>query len=337
VPSSPNSARNTTSHETALSDAPAAPDELDRQIAAVLQLTPRASLRQIAAFVDSTESTVKRRVERLLTSRLVRTTVLADSLTPGFRVLVQIVCDFSRVKAVGQALAERDDTRFVALVTGPFDVVVELVIPSYRRLSTIILEEFPAIPGINHTTTETVVRNFKTAYDWSRGLLDSQIDAPSADQPVTPPNGEVVLDEVDCRILQELEANGRASYAELADRCDITESTARRRAEHLMTRAGVRPIVLVDPAFLGYQVEMLVWLRIDLSYMEEIAQSLAAHQEVRYVSAASGYSDLVCEIILRSPTDTYEFLSTGIGSLPGIREVNIASELVTLKRASVLY
>lgn len=250
---------------------------------------------------------------------------------------MQIVCDIADVQRVGRALAQRADVRFVSLVTGPFDVVAEMIMPSYSRLATVILEELPDIPGITHTTTETVVRNFKMSYDWSRTLLDPGAEISPQAGIAERAGSETALDEIDVCLVAELRAHGRASFAELAERCGITESMARRHTEHLLTRGGVRPITLVDPAFLGYQVELMVWLRVDLGRIEEIATSLAARYEVRYVSATSGYSDLVCEVILRSPADSYMFLAHGLGSLPGIREVNVAAELVTLKRANVIY
>jgi len=84
---------------------------------------------------------------------------------------------------------------------------------------------------------------------------------------------------------------------------------------------------------LGYDVELLVWLRVDLAQLEAIAAALAVRQEVRYLSATTGYSDLVCEIILPSHIDLFKFLTNVLGSLSGIRQIDTATELLTLKRA----
>jgi hypothetical protein len=60
---------------------------------------------------------------------------------------------------------------------------------------------------------------------------------------------------------------------------------------------------------------------------------LVARPEVRYLSAASGYRDLICEVILPSEEDLYEFETKTLGDLPGIRQVDIGLELQTVKRA----
>jgi hypothetical protein len=85
---------------------------------------------------------------------------------------------------VAHALADRSDVRFVALVTGSFDIVMELIVPSRRYLAGVLLEELPKVGGIEDTTTETVLRNFKMSYDWSSELLGAdggQLEEPAAD------------------------------------------------------------------------------------------------------------------------------------------------------------
>jgi DNA-binding Lrp family transcriptional regulator len=311
-------------------------DQLDRQIAAALQLQPRATWRQIAAVIGATESTVRRRAERLLQTGVVRTTVIADAVIPHVSVLMQCACRPVDAAEVARALADLDDVRFVALVTGPFDVVAEMVTPSHQDLARIILRELPAVAGIVRSSTATVLRNFKTSYDWSRDHVGPRAaELEQRNHNGSPPGSPPALDDIDRRILDRLREDGRSSFADLAARCGVTESMARRRVDYLFTRASVRPIALVDPRLLGFDVELLLWLRVDLARLERVAAALASRREVRYVSATSGYSDLVCEVIVRSHNDLYTFLTTVVGTLDGVRQVDGASELVTVKRSHI--
>lgn len=316
------------------SRAPLDIDELDKRIAAALQIQPRAHWRDIAGVVGTSESTTRRRAERLLQAGLIRVTATADALMTGFSTMVQLTCNMQQIPAVAQRLAEREDIRFLCLVTGRFDIVAEMTVTSTEHLANVILREFPAIDGIIHTTTETVVHQFKTSYDWSRDLLHGRADElERAHPPRELPSRPVVLDEIDQRLLICLKRDGRASYAELAALCDISEPMARRRVEALINTTGVRPVAFVNPRMLGYEVELLVWLRVDLSQLKTIAAALAERQEVRYLSATSGFSDLVCEIILPGHTDLFQFLTNVLGALSGIRQIDTVTELVTLKRA----
>lgn len=307
-------------------------DDLDRRIAAALQVNGRASWRQVARAVGSSESTVARRAQQLIDAGFMRVTAVADPIRCGFGypVLVQLKCEVGSAEAAGGVLAERPDVRFAALVTGTFDVVVELIVPSRKRLARILLEELPEIEGITQTTTESVLRNFKTAYDWSRDLLGAT--AAELEPAPGPPVEGVALNSIDLELLQLLVEDGRRSFSQLAAALDISESMARRRVEALVATGCLRFATFVDPHRLGYDVEALIWMRVDLARLEETASALAARPEVRYLSATSGFSDLVCEVILRSQDDLYAFSTETLGALDAVRQVDFALELATVKR-----
>lgn len=308
-------------------------DDLNRKIAAALQISPRATWRQIAAAVGSTETTVKRRAERMLGAGILRVTLM-EAAVSGFPVLIQFNCQHSHGFEVARALSMRGDVRFVALVTGRLDVVAEMIVPSNRRLAEIVAVELPRIPGIVSTTTETVLRTFKTSYDWSSEILGNA--EPLLHHPVPPYQDRPRTahhDRTSHQMISAMKENGRISYVELAQRCGITESVARYRADQLLASGAVQPVTLVQPCLLDFDIEMLLWLRVNLSERESVAAALAARREVRYLSVTSGYSDMVCEVILRSQADVYDFSSQVLAKLPAITNVNMASELLTFKRA----
>lgn len=316
-------------------------DEVDRRIAAALQVNGRATWLQIARAVGSSESTVARRAQRLIEQGLLRIAAVIDPapLGLGYPVLVQLRCG-PAASAVADTLAERADVRFLALVTGSFDIVMELIVPSRRYLASVLLDELTAIEGIRETTTESVVRNFKTSYDWSRGLLgESAAELEGSFGLKNVPLGDTSLDSVDSvdsvdlQLVQLLGEDGRRSFADLAARLDISESVARRRVHAMCASGCVSFATFVAPELLGYDVELLCWMRVDLARLDDIANTLATLPEVRYLSATSGYSDLICEIILRSQDDLYAFSTKTLGGLTGIQSVDFGLELQTVKRA----
>ena len=311
---------------------------LDQQIVAALQVNGRATWREIARLVGSSESTVARRAQALISSGAVRCTVIMDPIKCGlgYPVLLQFRCEPAKGRQVALTLAARPDVRFVTVVTGPFDVVAELVVPSKRHLAHFLFEELGQIDGVSHTSTETVLRNFKTAYDWSRNLLGTNVAGESAPQHEGLQSKQVDLDDLDRQLCERLRADGRSGFPQLALELDITESMARRRVEALMTAGALQPITLVDPRLLGYDIELMIWLQVEPTRLEEAAVALAARPEVRYLSATTGYSDLVGEVILRSQDELYTFRIQTLGAMSEIRSVDMALELQTLKRAFLL-
>lgn len=311
-------------------------DDLDRQIAAALQVNGRATWHQVARAVGSSESTVARRAQRLLEHGVLRIAAVTDPGRAGFGypVLVQLRCGAAAAPRVADILADRADSRFVALVTGTFDIVMELIVPSRRYLAHVLLDELTAVEGIGETTTESVIRNFKTSYDWSRELLGAAADELGGGfGPATTPGSGGTLDSIDLELVQLLSEDGRRSFADLAAQTGIGESAARRRVHSMCSNGSMSFATFVAPELLGYDVELMCWIRVDLSRLDRIASALAALPEVRYLSATSGYSDLICEIILRSQDDLYDFSTKTLGRLEGVTSVNFALELQTVKRA----
>ncbi len=310
-------------------------DALDQRIVAAMQVDGRASWREIAQLVGSSESTVARRAKALTAAGVIRSTATLDPIKCGlgYPVLLQLRCTPSKGHEVARILAARPDVRFVTIVTGPFDVVAEVIVPSKNHLARFLFEEVAQIDGVIHTSTETVLRNFKTAYDWSRGLLPGRV-LPQPPLGYEPFDAKPVdLDELDIKLSEQLREDGRAGYPQLAAALNITESMARRRVEAMVNNGALYPLTLVNPQLLGFDVELFVWLQVDLSKLEEVARSLTARSEVRYLSATIGYSDLVGEVILGSQEDLYNFRMQTLGSMSGIRGLDMALELQTCKRA----
>lgn len=309
-------------------------DALDRKIVAALQIDGRAEWQQISNVVEASESTVLRRTQRMIESGSVRVVGIADPVRCGFGhwVILQIRCEVGAVLRVARSLKERSDVRYVSLITGAYDIVVELIVSSREHLSRVMLEELPRVEGIRETTTRMVLRNFKMAYDWSRELLGEA--AESLDPPEDSRDTRIYeLDPVELKLYELLLKDGRRSYSELARLAQISASMARRRVESLRERGCIKFATLVDPALLGYGVECICWVRVDLDRLEQAAGSLAQLPQVRYISATIDYSDLVCEVVLHSHEDLYDFCTRKLGALPGVQQVNANLKLRTIKQA----
>lgn len=312
-------------------------DQLDKRIVAALQVNGRASWQQVARAVGGSESTVARRAQRLLQAGALRIVAIADPARCGFGypVLVQLKCEAESTPELARTLAMRPDVRFLALVTGSFDIVMELIVPSRRYLARVLIEEVGVLNGVQDTTTETVLRNFKMSYDWSRQLLGDRAGEleGSRSQEEVGSRKLTPLDDLDLSLLELLIEDGRKSFSDLSSALGITESMARRRVDAMHSKGCIRFGTLIEPHLLGFDVEVLCWLRVDLSQLEPTARALIEPPEVRYVSATIGYSDLLCEMVFASQEAVYDFSTTTLGALRGIRWAEFGLELQTVKRA----
>lgn len=314
-------------------------DELDRCIVAALQIHGRANWQQIARAVGASDSTVARRVNRLLGDGLVKVAASTDPLMcdEGYPVLVQISCKAGVATEVAQELAKRVDVRFAALVTGSFDVVIELIVRSQAELARVLLTEIDRIPGIWSTTTESVLSHYKLARVWLHGTLsDAAAAALAAERGVVEQGLPRPLDEREQALVDLLYEDARASFTVMAQRLGTSESGVRRRLDALVREGRVRFSTIVDPELLGYTAPTMYWLQVDLCHVEEAARTLAAQPDVRYVAATAGYSDITIEAVLRDQHDLHRFNTQVLGALRGLHRAEAGLQLITLKRAFVL-
>jgi DNA-binding Lrp family transcriptional regulator len=312
-------------------------DHVDRRIVAALQADPRASWAQLGAVVGVSETTVLRRVQRMREGGVLEVVAAPDPLHCGFGqpILLQFRTVPGKAPDLARYLAERADSRFVALLTGRSDVLCELIAPDRRYLSQFLSEEVPTTGAVLGTTSEIVLRTFKTSDQWSRTLLDPE-GAPEP-QPARPAGAPAEksgkLDEMDMRLLAALGGDGRRSYADLSAELGLSETAIARRVTALTSSNRLYFVAMVDSAALGFQLEVLVRLRVELSALESIAAALTAMPEVRYMSATTGYSDLAFEGVFQDTDALYRFVTHTLGALDGIRDVEVDVILDTIKRA----
>ena len=319
--------------------APVRLDEVDRRIVAALQIHGRASWQQLARAVGASDSTVARRVNRLLEDGLVKVVASTDPLlcAQGYPVLIQITSKAGAATAVAQELAARPDVRFAALVTGSFDVVIELIVTSQTDLARVLFNEIDRVPGIWSTTTESVLSHYKVAHVWLRETLsDTAAAALEAERGTVEAGMPRLLDPRELDLVGLLAEDARASFTTMAQRLGTSESGVRRRLDALVREGRVGFSTIVEPELLGYTAPTLYWLQMDLAHVEEAARTLASQQDVRYVAATAGYSDVAVEVVLRDQQDLHRFNTQVLARLPGLHRAEAGLELVTLKRAFVL-
>jgi Lrp/AsnC family transcriptional regulator for asnA, asnC and gidA len=135
---------------------------------------------------------------------------------------------------------------------------------------------------------------------------------------VTPRNAPVALDAVSKAIVEQLQEDGRRSYADIGKRVGLSEAAVRQRVQKL-TDAGVMQIVAVtDPMQLGFTRQAMIGIRVS-GDVRVVADLLADVAAVDYVVLTAGTFDLLVEVVCESDDDLLELVNTHIRSLPGVQ------------------
>ncbi len=111
-----------------------------------------------------------------------------------------------------------------------------------------------------------------------------------------------------------------------------SESTARRRLEHLRDSGALYFDVEIDAALLGYPLTATLWLTVAPSALSSAGRALATHPQVAFAAATTGPANLVANVGCRDDAALYAYLADDLGGLAGVRQVETAPMIRTLKR-----
>jgi Lrp/AsnC family transcriptional regulator for asnA, asnC and gidA len=130
-------------------------------------------------------------------------------------------------------------------------------------------------------------------------------------------NGAAPLDEVSKAIIEQLQEDGRRSYVTIGKQVGLSEAAVRQRVQR-MVEAGVIQIVAVsDPLELGFARQAMVGISVE-GPLEEIADQLAALDEVDHVVITAGTFDILVEVVCSSDDELLELLSQRVRTIPGV-------------------
>ncbi len=142
-----------------------------------------------------------------------------------------------------------------------------------------------------------------------------------------------LLDDVAKQIIEQLQADGRRSYAAIGKAVGLSEAAVRQRVQRLLD-AGVMQIVAVtDPLQLGFPRQAMIGIRVE-GELEPVADRLAEMEEVEYVVITAGSFDILCELVCEDDDHLLDVLARQIRSIPGVRSTET---FVYLKLRKQLY
>ncbi|GAB2549598.1 Lrp/AsnC ligand binding domain-containing protein [Leucobacter ruminantium] len=127
----------------------------------------------------------------------------------------------------------------------------------------------------------------------------------------------LVLDATSKAIIEQLQTDGRRSYAEIGKAVGLSEAAVRQRVQKL-TDAGVMQIVAVtDPMRLGFNRQAMLGVRVS-GDTRVVADELAELPEVAYVVLSAGTFDILAEIVCEDDDALIELLNEKIRRLDGV-------------------
>jgi DNA-binding Lrp family transcriptional regulator len=318
-------------------------DRLDRQLIHALQRDPRAAFSRIAGVLDVSEQTVARRYRRLRREGIMRVIGVVDPQRIGLADwLIRVGCRPGGAGRLADALARRDDVSWVTLSSGGSEVLCVVRSRSQQQRDELMLQRLPATSQVLSMTAHEVLHRFVAAGadDWSAfgdPLTAAQREALRPAPVAAPQPGEtVVLQAEDTSILAALAQDGRASYAALAAATGWTEGRVTRRVDALRGAGLLYFDLDLATQLMGFATAAFLWLTVEPARLAEVGETLAGQEEVAFAAAVTGTANLVASLLCRNSEALYQYVTTKIGAVPGVRQMEISPTLRRVKQAGAL-
>ena len=143
---------------------------------------------------------------------------------------------------------------------------------------------------------------------------------------------QVQFDELDERILEALQGDGRRSFRDIAREVAVSEGTVRARVRRLEAAGALRFLAFVDPSQLGRRMLALVLVRVGAEHQARVIDAATAWPETTYVSSLLGRADVYLQVICADNDALWSIVSR-LRTLPGVLETETMLEMQVHKFA----
>ena len=130
------------------------------------------------------------------------------------------------------------------------------------------------------------------------------------------PGPAVVLDETAKQIIEQLQQDGRRSYAAIGKAVGLSEAAVRQRVQRLLETGVMQIVAVTDPLTLGFRRQAMIGIRCE-GDLERVAGQLATLDEIDYVVITAGSFDLLAEAVCEDDDHLLDIL-TRVRAVPAV-------------------
>jgi Lrp/AsnC family transcriptional regulator for asnA, asnC and gidA len=139
---------------------------MDTKLIQMLQVDGRQPNTELARRLGVAEGTVRKRLARLRRDNVVQIGAWLDPLKIGYQIYahIEIRVRPAAIERVAQAVARLPEVFFEGICTGAFDIFAAGLFVSNQHMDEFITQRLSRVPGIEGTSTSSVIRVVKRDY-----------------------------------------------------------------------------------------------------------------------------------------------------------------------------
>ena len=143
-------------------------DATDREIVRMLQKNGRRPNTEIGRALDLTETTIRKRIARLIEEGLVNIVAVPTPRAVGMATsaIIGVSVQLGNLDMVSKKLSSYSEVRYLGLSTGRYDIIIEAFFNDTEHLLAFVSDKLGALPEVSSVETSIILRVDKFSYEW---------------------------------------------------------------------------------------------------------------------------------------------------------------------------
>lgn len=139
------------------------------------------------------------------------------------------------------------------------------------------------------------------------------------------------IDDLDLKIIKELQRDGRMSYRDIADKIKVSEGTVYNRVNKLQKEKVIKRFIPeIDYVKLGYGVSVLIGVMTEGGKLPAIERKIGESPNVNAVYDVTGEYDAIIVAQFKSSEELNDFVKN-LAAVDGVKRTNTMLVLNTMK------
>ena len=141
-----------------------------------------------------------------------------------------------------------------------------------------------------------------------------------------------MLDQIDCRMIELLQKDGRISNTDLAKEIGISEATVRTRLNRLINEEYIQIVAVSNPIKLGFEIVGNIRIHVEIKKMGKIIGELKKLKPLWFIVQTTGGTGIDTEFVVKSLDELNELIFEQINKIDGVVRTETTLFLKYLKR-----
>ena len=136
---------------------------------------------------------------------------------------------------------------------------------------------------------------------------------------------------IDPQIITILQKDGRTPFAQIAKKLGVSTGMIRLHYQRMVEKGILQIAAIINPMLMGNPKMAIIGIKADGSRLREIADEVAAFEEVIYLVLLTGSYDLIIELVCKDKNHLLNFLTNKLYKVDGIRDTETFMYLEIIK------